>query len=289
VDISNVDETVSKSNIDKVVSKIITMDKIYNKIIGDVRMSFITETANKIVLRFDGYCNGQYYWYKGKDPKYAVAFNNGISNFQFKDVKVKDSTGKELVISSSANDCERITSKDAEGHEYTSKVIAYYSINLQDSLADSQTYTLEIGPTLLMKNIDTNLSGLGGLDSLNGVADRNAVLPAMSVTFVKNSAKEYVYQGETDNSVMGVAILGDPLYSWSDGELYAIPYDKSGLPEDFNYKEMKWSVLSGDASIVDTGKYNQIKFNSVGTIVIKVEYKGFSDTKTVYYNAQQSI
>jgi hypothetical protein len=290
---TDINDTVNNSDIDDVVDTIINAENTYNTLIGDVPMSFITESDNKIVLRFNNYCSGNYYWFEGPDPDPTLinTFEAGIADFEgaFADnVTVMDSSNRELAVDRIWFGCDWVRRIGDDGKEVTTNMLGHYTIELGENLVDNETYTLEVEPTLLKKVINTNLNGISKVWG-SGLADRDSVLPATTIDFERNSALEYVYQGEEDDSIVGVGIMGDVLYSWSGAEIYAVPYDAQSLPKDFAYDEMQWTILSGDASVEDAGGYNRIQFNSVGEVNLMVEYRGFTDTKRIYYNAGQYV
>ena len=284
VTIRAINDPAPQSDINTVVQAIVAMENTYKNTVPNVAISLNTVSDKQVELSFNNYCNGTYYWFKGFDLNQLIP-DAGDGIFDFQNVKITSSSGQQVPISNTVNTCEPII-RNVNGKQITDHVVGGYQINLQNPLVDGETYTLKVGPTLLQKRINTGAMGIFG----QGVFDRNAVLPATTVTFQRNSAKEYVYNGY-DTSTAGVAIIGDVLWSWPSGEIDAVPYDKNNYPKDFNAADIKWSVVSGNAKIAYDRALgsNQITFNAVGPVTIKVEYNGFSDERTIYYNAQKSI
>ncbi len=288
VEISDINAVADQSDIDSIVEQIIALENNYSTPSGDVRMSFISDSERSASLYFSGYCNPDSMWFEGEDPQQDGAFEAGSYELRHQDIRIKDSSGKELDIEDITSDCQPVRVKNEQGIEETIDYLAFYSVELEEPFEEGEKYTMEVGPTLVSVVLDSNGATTGGL-YVGGLGNRDVVIPAMSVDFVRDSAKEYTYQGEGETELAGVAILGDVLYTWPSAELYAVPYGKNLSPKDFHHTEMHWTVLSGDARVENDGERNKIYFNSVGEILLEVEYKGFFDTRVVHFDGSQSV
>ena len=293
LDISDVgiDSNISEDELNSVIEEINVISNTYELEVADVNFVFNVMDNKTIVITFADYSAGEYGWINGVDPEYGgYTMDAGIHYFDLETVTlVEEDTDSEVDIDDFYFDTNGIYALDAEGDSYLLENQAYVNIELGEELQDGETYVLELPPIALSKEV----KGAMNIDvyDVGAVSSKNVYFPESQFEFVNNSAKEFAYSGDGNDTLEGIIITSDIWNSWNDLPVSATAYSQDGRALHIDAGDLEWSIVEGDGSLLeveDLGFPGQsrtkLHFNNVDTsITIRVEYHGLENEKTLYY------
>lgn len=290
MDGKDVNDNITDADLTAVIDDIQEKSNSYNRIVDDLRISFLVDNPRKISIIFADKYIGEYGWLEGWDPEYENTVDAGIDHFQLElESLTEQDSGTEVPITKVIFDSNRIMGVDANGMQITESIYSFADIELGADLEDGKTYLLKLKPLIFRKDIYGNYN-VDGMISQSWYYT-NVYLPASEFEFANNSAKEFNYTGSGNQNLAGVAIENDILIGWNNLPLSALAYSEDGRTLDVEPGQLEWSIASGSGEIIigtddaDDG-IPKLRFDSIDSqITVMVQYQGFEDTRTIYYRS----
>lgn len=300
MDGKDINDDITDAELTAVINDIEEKSNLYNRVVDDLKISFLVDNPRKISIIFADKAIEQYNWTAWPensdlwDPEYEnslirLEYENSLSwrPLELESLMEQDN-GTEVPITKIIFDTTYIKGVDANGMEIIESIHSSADIELGADLEDGKTYLLKLKPLLFGKLVHGNFN----IDRFmsQSLYYTNVYLPASEFEFVNNSAKEFNYTGSGNQNLAGVAIENDILTGWNDLGLSALAYSEDGRTLDVEPGQLQWSIASGPGDII-TGTYGmpELRFDSIDSqVTVMVQYQGFEDTRTIYYRSGMS-